>query len=68
MKRILLMCCLLIAAGADAHDCEPSLCEKIKAEIRHVQSQMRQGYSAAKGIRLDEKLRKLRTRRNKACR
>ena len=70
MKGYLLLCCaLLISAPVDAHDCHKrDRCEVIKEKIRKVESRMRQGYSAAQGIRLDERLRKLREQRRKACR
>ena len=70
MIRSLLLCCaLLLTAPTDAHDCyKRDRCEAIKEKIRHVESRMRQGYSAAQGIRLDERLRKLKEQRRKACR
>ena len=70
MMRILLLCCaLLVGAEGHAHDCEkPDRCQAIKEKIRNIESRMRHGYSAAEGIRLDERLRKLREQRGKACR
>ena len=43
-------------------------CEKIKQEIREIQSKMRSGYTRAQGEKLEERLRKLRALRAKACR
>ena len=70
MIRILLLCCtLLVSAEGHAHDCEkPDRCKVIKEQIRKIESKMRQGYSAAQGVKLDERLRKLREQRRKACR
>ena len=70
MNRYLLLCCaVFLVTPADAHDCNKrDRCEAIKEKIRNVESRMRQGYSAAQGIRLDERLRKLREQRRKACR
>lgn len=70
MNRFLLIACALLAfAPADAHNCNNSdRCKTIKEQIRNIESKMRHGYSAAQGIRLDERLRKLREKRRKACR
>ena len=70
MIRILLLCCaLLLGAEGHAHNCEkPDRCKAIKEQIRKIESKMRQGYSAAQGVKLDERLRKLREQRRKACR
>ena len=70
MIRVLLLCCtLLLSPQGDAHDCRKTdRCETIKEQIRKIESTMRQGYSAAQGIKLDERLRKLREKRRKACR
>ena len=43
-------------------------CEKVKAQIRKIEAKMRLGYSAAQGIRYEEKLRELREKRYKICR
>ena len=43
-------------------------CEEVKQDIRYIQSQMRAGYTRAKGEKLRAKLRKLRAVRKKACR
>ena len=70
MIRILLLCCaLIVGAAGHAHDCEkPDRCKAIKEKIRKIESKMRHGYSAAAGIRMDERLRELRQQRRKACR
>ncbi len=52
--------------AAEARDSRE--CQKVKAEIRKIQAKMRRGYSAAEGVRLNEKLLKLRERRLKVCR
>ncbi|MFQ5609465.1 MAG: hypothetical protein ACE5F8_04265 [Woeseiaceae bacterium] len=43
-------------------------CEKVKAQIEKIVSRMRHGYSAAQGVRYEEKLRELREKRFKICR
>ncbi len=70
MIRILILCCALLVGGhGHAHNCEKTgSCKTIKEQIRNIESRMRQGYTAAQGIKLDERLRKLREKRRKACR
>jgi hypothetical protein len=59
----------LLAGGAVAHPGDRALeCEKVKQEIRYIQSKMRAGYSRAEGERMERRLRKLRALRRKACR
>ena len=43
-------------------------CEKVKNQIRTVQAKMRNGYTAAQGIRYEERLRRLKEKRYKVCR
>ena len=43
-------------------------CEKIKQQIRAIEAKMRNGYSAAQGIRYEERLRALKEKRYKVCR
>lgn len=43
-------------------------CTEVKQKIREIEERMRRGYSAAQGIRLDERLRKLKDERYKVCR
>lgn len=43
-------------------------CEKVKQQIRELEARMRNGYSAAQGIRYDERMRKLKDKRYKICR
>lgn len=43
-------------------------CEAVKEQIRKVQARLRRGYSAAQGVKLNEKLLELRKRRAKVCR
>jgi len=43
-------------------------CEKVKQQIRVIEAKMRNGYSAAQGIRLEERLRLLKDKRYKVCR
>ena len=43
-------------------------CEKVKQQIRAIEARMRNGYSAAQGIRYEERLRALKEKRYKVCR
>ncbi|MEE4162237.1 MAG: hypothetical protein V2I25_06980 [Woeseiaceae bacterium] len=43
-------------------------CRKIDEQIRNIQSRMRHGYSAAQGVRYEERLRALKERRWRRCR
>ena len=43
-------------------------CQKVKQQIRAIEARMRNGYSAAQGIRYDERLRELKKKRYKVCR
>lgn len=70
---ILLVATLLgassILTAGNAHESEDNhRCEETKQKIRKIQSQMRQGYSASRGIRLEARLRELRELRRKQCR
>ena len=69
IRTLLIIGMLLFSVQCNAHNCEKTdRCKTIKEQIRKVESRMRQGYSAAQGIRLDERLRTLREKRRKACR
>ena len=43
-------------------------CRKIDEQIRRIESRMRYGYSAAQGVRYEERLRELKERRWRRCR
>ncbi len=43
-------------------------CQKIDQQIRKIEARMRRGYTAAQGVRLDERLRELREERYRLCR
>ena len=70
MRRLLIIIgiCLTLPANADSRRDRLLECERIKEEIRHIQSRMRTGYSRTQGEKLEARLRKLRARRAKACR
>ena len=53
-----------IAGGKD----DKAACEKVKQQIRVIEARMREGYSAAQGIRYEERLRELRDKHYKLCR
>ena len=56
-----------IPAYAGDKDAEKA-CETVKKQIRSIEAKMRNGYSAAQGIRYDERLRELKKKRYKLCR
>ena len=64
-----IMLTVLIQSSVVAGDQNDAVaCDKVKKQIRVIESKMRNGYSAAQGIRYDEKLRELRKKRYKICR
>lgn len=67
--RYLILAVLLIASmEADAkRTCNKEECQKVKTAIRAIEARMRNGYTAAQGIRFDERLRKLKDKRYKVC-
>ena len=65
---LIVMSCLLASSAATSADCARLECEKTKQKIRKIQSQMRQGYTRARGERLEAELRRLRELRRKRCR
>lgn len=64
---ILLIVLAAIQAEAQARDDEAA-CEKVKQQIRSIQTKMRHGYSAAQGIRYEDRLRELKEKRYRLCR
>jgi hypothetical protein len=54
--------------GSAKQQYDKAACEKVKQQIRSIQARMRNGYSAAEGIRLDERMRELKKKRYKLCR
>ncbi len=62
---------IVLAAGiapAAQGDTDREACEKVKRQIREIEARMRNGYTAAQGIRLEERLRKLKEKRYRLCR
>jgi hypothetical protein len=71
MKAMAWMLMLVLLTGDFAiagNKDEQQACETVKKQIRAIEAKMRNGYSAAQGIRYDERLRELKKRRNKLCR
>ena len=64
---VLLLVLVTMQAEADTRDDEAA-CEKVKQQIRLIQAKMRNGYSAAQGIRYEERLRELKKKRYGLCR
>lgn len=58
---------VLQAVPADARK-DRAACDKAKQQIREIEARMRNGYSAAQGIRYEERLRKLKEKRYRLCR
>ena len=55
------------AHAAPDREAKKKACTEVKLKIRKLESRMRAGYSAAQGIRLEEKLRKLKKVRYRVC-
>ena len=69
MRPLLLVLALLSQSLAHAHAPKDSAkCEQVKDQIRAIEAKMRSGYTAAQGIRYDERLRRLKDKRYKVCR
>jgi len=65
----MLMLIVLILVPVHAGDTsDKDACEQVKKKIRVIESRMRDGYSAAQGIRYEAKLRELKEKRYKLCR
>ena len=69
MITISLAITLAMTANSHAMDSKREAeCRKIDEQIRNIQSRMRHGYSAAQGVRYEERLRALKERRWRRCR
>lgn len=70
MRRLTVIMVLLTLALPQqvAWSKDRKACKAVKAQIREIEARMRNGYSAAQGIRYDERLRKLKDKRYKVCR
>ena len=65
----MLMLIVLILVRVHAGDTgDKDACEQVKKRIRVIESRMREGYSAAQGIRYEARLRELKEKRYKLCR
>ncbi len=65
---MLLLAVLIQGPAYAGHKTDQAACEKVKEKIRVIEARMREGYSAAQGIRYDAKLRQLKDKRYKLCR
>ncbi len=66
---IILSLALVSRAASYAHnDCAQAKCEETRQKIEKVQARMRQGYTRAKGEKMEAELRSLRAIRSKRCR
>lgn len=54
--------------GAAAPGRDDATCESVKKQIREIEARMRNGYTAAQGIRYEERLKRLKDKRYKVCR
>ena len=69
MKSLLLLLCIAMSVPAMAHPADKKAqCDRVKQQIRNVESRMRAGYTRAQGERLAERLRELREKRHRLCR
>ncbi|MDH4124196.1 MAG: hypothetical protein OEW64_00510 [Gammaproteobacteria bacterium] len=60
---------ILCLSTADAGGrTDKAACEAVKQKIREIEARMRNGYSAAQGIRYEARLRTLRDKRYELCR
>ncbi|MGI9272693.1 MAG: hypothetical protein ACR2QT_13015 [Woeseiaceae bacterium] len=50
------------------HKAERQACAAVKKKIRVIEARMRDGYTAAQGIRYEARLRELKDKRYKLCR
>lgn len=57
---------LLFPIAADGKD--ENECRKVKAQIRKLEARMRRPYTAAQGVRFDERMRELKEKRYRVCR
>ena len=64
---MLLLLTVTLPAYADKAS-DRKACEKVKQQIRELEAKMRNGYSAAQGIRYDERMRELKDKRYRLCR
>lgn len=64
---LMLIICMPSPAIADRKT-ERQACEAVKKKIRVIEAKMRDGYTAAQGIRLEARLRDLKDQRYKLCR
>jgi hypothetical protein len=68
-KAFLATLALAVTAVTPAEaNADRDACERVKQQIREIEARMRDGYSAAQGIRLEARLRKLKEKRYKLCR
>ena len=66
---VIVSICVLSPAVSYAHnDCPKAKCEETKQKIEKVQAKMRQGYTRARGEKMEAELRSLRAIRSKRCR
>ena len=65
---ILLLAVFLAASANASTNKDKQACEKVKQQIRAIEAKMRRGYTAAQGIRYEERLRNLKDKRYKLCR
>jgi hypothetical protein len=68
MRYLIIAVFLLTGVDASAkRTCDKDECHKVKTAIRAIEARMRNGYTAAQGIRFDERLRKLKDKRSDVC-
>ena len=69
MKSLVLLVCITMSVPAMAQSADKKAqCDRVKQQIRNVESRMRAGYTRAQGERLARRLRELREKRYRLCR
>jgi uncharacterized membrane protein (DUF106 family) len=68
MIMVFLLAIAMSLLTANAWATDRDACEAVKKQIRQIEARMRNGYSAAQGIRYEERLRKLKEKRYEVCR
>ena len=60
---VMLALCIIVSSNLNATVINKENCRKVAKQIKHIESQMRQGYTVKKGERLMKRLRVLKKRR-----
>ncbi len=67
-KLLPLVTLLFVAGSAAGDDKREAECAKVKTQIQKLENRMRRGYTAAQGVKYDERMRELKAKRYRVCR